>query len=90
MSGIGHGGTRSGGENAQTPSICYEELLVSRLATWYDRTIEQLMVTVENEDVEPGARIVRGTDKYIVVSRTKDWRNGRQILTIQKMYDEQQ
>ena len=68
----------------------YEQLLLSRLATWYDRTIEQLMVTVENEDVEPGARIVRGTDKYIVVSRTRDWRNGRQILTIQKMYDEQQ
>jgi hypothetical protein len=89
MSGIGYGGTRSGGENDQTPSICYEELLVNRLATWYDRTIEQLMVTVANEDVEPGARIVRGTDKYIVVSRTRDWRNARQILTIQKMYDEQ-
>lgn len=67
----------------------YEELLLSRLAQWYDRTIEQLSVTVENEDVEPGARIVRGTDKYIVVSRTRDWRNGRQILTIQRMYDEQ-
>ena len=89
MSGIGYGGTRSGGENEQTPSICYEELLVSRLAAWYDRTIEQLMVTVDNEDVEPGARIVRGTDKYIVVSRTRDWRNGRQILTIQKMYEQQ-
>ena len=85
----GHGGRRTYEENQQTPSICYEELLVSRLATWYDRTIEQLMVTVENEDVEPGARIVRGTDKYIVVCRTRDWRNGRQILTIQKMYDEQ-
>ena len=67
----------------------YEQLLLSRLAQWYDRTIEQLSVTVENEDIEPGVRIVRGNVRYIVVSRTRDWRNGRQILTIQKMYDEQ-
>lgn len=69
--------------------ICYEQLLVSRLAAWYDRTIEQLTVAVENEDIQPGVRIVRGNDKYIVLSRTIDWRNGQQILTIQKMYDEQ-
>lgn len=89
-SGIGYGGSRSGGENAQTPSICYEELLVNRLAAWYDRTIEQLSVTVENEDIEPGVRIVRGNAKYIVLSRTVDWRNGQRILTLQRMYDEQQ
>lgn len=69
--------------------MSYEELLLDRLAAWYDRTVEQLQVQVANDDIEPGVRIVRGTDKYIVLSRTKDWRNGRQLLTIQKMYDEQ-
>ena len=68
----------------------YEEVLLGRLAQWYDRTIEQLSVTVENEDIQPGVRIVRGNDKYIVLSRTIDWRNGQRILTIQKVYDEQQ
>ena len=67
----------------------YEELLLSRLAQWYDRTIEQLSVTVENEDIQPGVRIVRGNAKYIVLSRTVDWRNGQRILTLQRMYDEQ-
>lgn len=66
----------------------YEQLLLSRLAQWYDRTIEQLSVTVENEDIQPGVRIVRGNAKYIVLSRTVDWRNGQRILTIQRMYDE--
>lgn len=89
MNGIGHVGRRDGEVNEQTPSICYEELLVSRLAAWYDRTIEQLQIEAANEEIEPGARIVRGTDKYIVVSRTRDWRNGQQLLIIQKMYDEQ-
>ena len=70
--------------------ISYEQLLLSRLAQWYDRTIEQLSVTVENEDIEPGVRIVRGNAKYIVLSRTVDWRNGQRILTLQRMYDEQQ
>lgn len=69
--------------------ISYEQLLLSRLAQWYDRTIEQLSVTVENEDIEPGVRIVRGNAKYIVLSRTVDWRNGQRILTLQRMYDEQ-
>lgn len=68
----------------------YEELLLSRLAQWYDRTIEQLTVTVENEDIPPGARIIRGSNKYIVLSRTIDWRNGQQVLIIQRLYDEQQ
>jgi hypothetical protein len=89
MNGIGHVGIRDGEVNEQTPSICYEELMVSRLAAWYDRTIEQLQIEAANEEIEPGARIVRGTDKYIVVSRTRDWRNGQQLLIIQKMYDEQ-
>ena len=88
-SGIGHGGGVRSGGNESTPSICYEELLVSRLAAWYDRTIEELQIEVENEDIQPGARIIRGTDKYIAISRTKDWRNGQMLLTIQKMYDEQ-
>ena len=68
----------------------YEELLLSRLAQWYDRTIEQLTVTVENEDIPPGARIIRGNNKYIVLNRTIDWRNGQQVLIIQRLYDEQQ
>lgn len=80
------------GVQVTDPSVgtSYEELLLDRLAQWYDRTIEQLSVTVENDDIQPGVRIVRGNAKYIVLSRTVDWRNGQRILTLQRMYDEPQ
>ena len=68
----------------------YEQTILDRLASWYDRTIEQVIVTVQNENISPGQRIARGNDKYIVVSKAHNWRDGMVTLTMQKMYEQAQ
>ena len=68
----------------------YEQTILDRLASWYDRTIEQVIVTVQNENISPGQRIARGNDKYIVVSKAHNWRDGMVTLTMQKLYEQAQ
>ena len=68
----------------------YEQTILDRLASWYDRTIEQITVTVQNENISPGQRIVRGNGKYIVVSKAHNWRDGMVTLTMQKLYEQAQ
>lgn len=68
----------------------YEQTILDRLASWYDRTIEQITVTVQNENISPGQRIARGNDKYIVVSKAHNWRDGMVTLTMQKLYEQAQ
>lgn len=68
----------------------YEQTILNRLASWYDRTIEQINVTVQNSGIAPGQRVVRGDDKYIVVSKAHNWRDGMVTLTLQKMYEQAQ
>lgn len=68
----------------------YEQTILSRLASWYDRTIEQINVTVQNSGIAPGQRVVRGNDKYIVVSKAHNWRDGMVTLTMQKLYEQAQ
>lgn len=70
------------------PVDYFEQTILDRLADWYDRTIEQINVTVRNEDISPGQRIVCGNDKYIVVSKAHSWRDGMVTLTLQKLYEQ--
>ena len=71
-----------------TDADYFEQVILSRLADWFDRTIEQLTVTVVYSALSPGQRVVRGNDKYIVVSRADSWRDGMVTLTLQKMYEQ--
>ena len=71
-----------------TDADYFEQTILSRLADWFDRTIEQLTVTVAYSTLNPGQRVVRGNDKYIVVSRADSWRDGMVTLTLQKMYEQ--
>ena len=71
-----------------TDADYFEQTILSRLADWFDRTIEQLTVTVAHTALSPGQRIVRGDDKYIVVSRADSWRDGMVTLTMQKLYEQ--
>ena len=71
-----------------TDADYFEQTILSRLADWFDRTIEQLTVTVAYSTLNPGQRVVRGNDVYIVVSRADSWRDGMVTLTLQKMYEQ--
>ena len=72
-----------------TPADYFEQTILDRLSNWYDRTIEQLTVTVEYSNLSPGQRIERDNSLYIVVSRADNWRDSNVTLTLQKMYEPQ-
>ena len=72
---------------AETPSEYYEQTVLSRLANWFNRTIEQLNITVERTALTPGQRIEYNDGLYIVVSRADNWRDSNVTLTLQKLYE---
>jgi len=72
-----------------TPADYFEQTILDRLSNWYDRTIEQLTVTVEYSNLSPGQRIEDDNSLYIVVSRADNWRDSNVTLTLQKMYEPQ-
>lgn len=72
---------------AETPSEYYEQTVLSRLANWFNRTIEQLNITVERTALSPGQRIEYNDGLYIVVSRADNWRDSSVTLTLQKLYE---
>jgi hypothetical protein len=72
-----------------TPADYFEQTILDRLSNWYDRTIEQLTVTVEYSNLSPGQRIEYDNSLYIVVSRADNWRDSNVTLTLQKMYEPQ-
>ena len=70
-----------------TPADYFEQTILDRLSNWYDRTIEQLTVTVEYSNLSPGQRIEYDNSLYIVVSRADNWRDSNVTLTLQKLYE---
>lgn len=61
-----------------------ENLLLHRLARWYDRTIEQLTVTTE-DDLPDGSVVRIGTTEFLPVSIAHNWRDNEITLMLQKM-----
>ena len=74
----------------KTPDVdenLFDTLLINRLSEWYDRSIEELTVTTEYSDIMPGSVIHRGNDRYILVSKTNNWRDNQMTLILQKCYE---
>lgn len=70
-----------------TDADYFEQTILDRLANWFDRTIEQLNITVERTALTPGQRIEYNDGLYIVVSRADNWRDSNVTLTLQKLYE---
>ena len=70
-----------------TDADYFEQTILDRLANWFNRTIEQLNITVERTTLTPGQRIEYNDGLYIVVSRADNWRDSNVTLTLQKLYE---
>ena len=70
-----------------TDADYFEQTILDRLANWFNRTIEQLNITVERTALTPGQRIEYNDGLYIVVSRADNWRDSNVTLTLQKLYE---
>lgn len=71
----------------ETQALAYdtpENLLLHRLARWYDRTIEQLIITTE-DDLPDGSVVRIGNTEYLPVCIAHNWRDNEITLNLQKM-----